>query len=344
MCHISEPIEDKIIEQSKLFAINTTVHEKLVSEALRKNLLLIGYSARGNTYRLYKFISCGHESEILTNNVRKNKPLCKECYENSTSRRLESSGVQYLNGQSYRVVQCGHVVTIKYPRMLTGKFECKECLNDINKQLADSKGLEMLGDSNRGSLYKRYRVVTCGHHVELQKSNIKHGKFSCCVCLKEKLSNEATQVGITLVGESSKGAVYREYLFPCGHSSHLKVEKVRDNLVNCFVCGDTSWTKPSNTYVFKLTDGESEWLKIGYARSVNYRKTRYGLPRTTECVLLLTKSHATGRDAALHEDEIFKSISQWKLPADRMKKYLTMSGATECYDIAALDVVKEFFK
>jgi hypothetical protein len=63
----------------KSFRCKTCQQEKLQSEAKSKGLIYLGKTK--NNYGKYKFLSCSHEQEIATANIRQNKFVCQSCCE-----------------------------------------------------------------------------------------------------------------------------------------------------------------------------------------------------------------------------------------------------------------------
>ena len=64
--------EQEIQKQSvrgKVFKCNTCLEQKLEVEANEKNLTIVGQSSDKN-FRLYKFLSCEHQTELRTASVR----------------------------------------------------------------------------------------------------------------------------------------------------------------------------------------------------------------------------------------------------------------------------------
>lgn len=334
--------------EKPIFASNIAVHEKLSNEAASRGLILTGYSERGPSYRKYNFICCGHSQDILTSNVRKNTPVCEQCRSEKLAHLLETLNLEFVksitsNRAVYKFKGCGHIKEVHLSNLTRNSVECKECLLVENVKVAQSRNLELIGDSEIGPLYKKYRFFDCGHTADLQKSNVRSGKFYCKTCKDISLALEAAEHDIELVGESDRGARYRVYKFICGHTADIKTEMVRNGVCNCPVCGETSWSKPSYTYVFKIQVGDFSWLKVGYARSLSFRKRRYGLPPGANVEELFTKRHETGKLADQYETEILCSIKEYNIDRDVMLKYMTESGSTECFTLDALPLIEKYF-
>ena len=118
--------EQEIQKQSvrgKVFKCNTCLEQKLEVEAKsKKNLTIVGQSL--DSFRLYKFLSCEHQTELRTASVRnsskKGKKFhkCWACHNEKMYSDAKAAGLILL-GESNRVsnnrwylyqADCGHVI------------------------------------------------------------------------------------------------------------------------------------------------------------------------------------------------------------------------------------------
>ena len=76
-----------------------------------------------------------------------------------------------------------------------------------------------------------------------------------------------------------------------------------------------------------------EWVKLGYAKTVEERVKTYGLPVGAEITEVIILPFDTGRAAHEAEASIHKKYKTKRLSSRKMKKYHTMSGYEECYPI-----------
>ena len=83
----------------------------------------------------------------------------------------------------------------------------------------------------------------------------------------------------------------------CGHQKEIQVSDVRRKSFSCNSCGETSWTQPSTLYLLEITVGNAKWLKLGYAKNVDARIERYGLPNNANVAKVKVKDFRTGQDA-----------------------------------------------
>lgn len=333
-----------------LLAKDRETHEKLCKEAESVGLDLVSFSDSGDSrYRVYKFANCGHSAELAVVNVRNNNFTCKSCLENNLANDANAAGIEMLGASTlskcYRKykLSCGHTQDICTPDVRRRNFRCRTCLSEKVEKDAEIAGLKIVGSSSKGCLYRRY-ILPCGHEQDITVNNVRISSFGCKECLRQKHEDEARAVALALVGASDVGGCYREYKLPCGHYADLQLSNVRSGSFACPVCGDHSWNQPSNTYVYLLSLGDFKWLKVGYAKSIDSRVSRYGLVKGSRTELLYSKKHATGKDAFREESEIISEIKRFNLCSEYMKKYMPVSGFTECFTIDALPIIEKFFK
>jgi len=217
-------------------------------------------------------------------------------------------------------------------------------INEKHKTEAAQADLTLLGKSQRGKDYRLYIFNPCGHEADLQIVHVRQNQVTCKTCLMQKRNKEAQAVGLTLIG-SGHNKDYKLYRFDaCSHETELQITHVRNNSFVCNVCEETSRTQPSYTYLIKITVGEVSWLKYGYAKSIDFRTKRYGLPASAVVKLLAHECFATGNEAHAREAAIHLQLGKHKLSARKMSNYHTKSGQTECYPMLLLHEFLNTFK
>ena len=90
--------------------------------------------------------------------------------------------------------------------------------------------------------------------------------------------------------------------------------------------------------------GADEWLKLGYAKDVDFRTTRYGLPSEAEVSVLATRPFGTGKEAREFEGALHKKYRRKRLRAKDMMDFHTGSGATECYPLTMVEKLMAAFR
>ena len=103
--------------------------------------------------------------------------------------------------------------------------------------------------------------------------------------------------------------------------------------VSSQICEDWAFTQPSQAYLLHIKVGPDEWLKLGYAKNVDYRISKYGLPSDAGVSVLVTKPFDTGQEAQAFEQSLHKKHQRKRLKASDMADFHTKSGQTECYPV-----------
>jgi len=189
--------------------------------------------------------------------------------------------------RTYKFNTCSHTAEFKTGEVRRNNFTCKECLTEKLSQEAEQVGLTLLS-AGRNADYRTYEFNVCGHTSELQTGHVRVNNFICKECLVEKLSQEAEQVGLTLLGKG-KNAHYRTYKFnACGHTAELQTGNVRNNSFTCKECLTEKLSQEAEqvgltllstgkiknrhyrTYAFKLCGHTSE-IQIGAVRDNQFR-------------------------------------------------------------------------
>ena len=126
----------------------------------------------------------------------------------------------------------------------------------------------------------------------------------------------------------------RTYRFnKCRHEQELGVSNVRRNYIVCHTCEETSRDLSSNLYLLKIQVGSIEWVKLGYAKTVEERAKTYGLPTNAKIMQVDLLPFDTGRAAHEAESSIHMKYKSKRLSSRKMKKYHTVSEYEECYPI-----------
>ena len=89
--------------------------------------------------------------------------------------------------------------------------------------------------------------------------------------------------------------------------------------------------------------GPDEWLKLGYAKNIDFRTSRYGLPSDAEVSVLASRPFDTGKEAQEFEQSLHTKYSRKRLSADEMAIFHSQSGQTECYPVQMVEtLIAEF--
>lgn len=323
--------------------------QRVTDEARAVGLELIGSSDKGDGYRRYKIVGCGHERDLRLFHVRNNRFSCTECFETTIREEADRAGLEFLNEKCektglwlYKFKSCGHLKAFPLNKVRDENVNCTSCFKDKIVKEADDAGLTLLSKGTLGKEYYNYRFKSCGHEAQFRLGNVRRGVVECKTCLDQKHHALASSRNLVLLGKGLKKN-YRLFELPCGHVQEFTLGNVLKGEFRCSECGEHAWVKPAKTYAYKITSGEVSWVKVGYAKDPEDRSKNYGLPEGSGKELLYTAEHPTGRDASYHESEILRSLSDYKIPAEEMKKYHKHSGYTECFTTGCIHLLADLF-
>ena len=131
---------------------------KLEKEANLKNLTIVGKSSDIG-FRLYKFLDCGHQSELRFANIRasiqkNDKPYkCQACYNERLARDASETGLILYGERSGRgknkwylyQAECGHSIERRADQIKIGEWKCQACIDTQLNNEAEKAGLKLLG-------------------------------------------------------------------------------------------------------------------------------------------------------------------------------------------------------
>lgn len=158
---------------------------KLNEEAGKQNCKLIGPGSNSKQ-RLY-LLSCGHECEIHTGDMRYGTFQCKKCIEEKHEKEASARGCKLIGPgrnnytRSYRLA-CGHKKILEVKHMKSGDFLCKKCIEIKHANEAIDVGCRLIKKSEKGRAYREYELGCCGHRQEITIGNIRVGDFQCHKC------------------------------------------------------------------------------------------------------------------------------------------------------------------
>ena len=254
-------------------SIELPLQEKLVQEAEENGLEIVGKSDKGVAYKRYKFKKCGHFQDIRMSHVRENCFECKTCKENiykleATAKSLELVGEpvvkQKAGFRKYRFSSCDHEMDISISAVRRGNFKCTTCYNNRLDKEAFSAGLEIVGHSKKGSRYRVYKFISCGHEQEIRLDQVFSKQLKCNCCYEDRLRNEANLAGFDLVNGGVKGDTREYQCRLCGHHSEFTTTNVRNNSVRCLNC-------LQNTRVGTASEAGVEFVGKSNSRKKHFR-------------------------------------------------------------------------
>ncbi len=319
------------------FRCQNCFNERLTLEAAAQGSILLGpgSSAHHRTYRL----QCGHEQQIRVVKMRHGRFQCQICLDLKWAEEAQAYDCKLLGpakDSRYRTYRlpCGHKKEISTGGMRIGAFLCNICFESKIVEEASSQGCVLLGPGKDNNS-RNYRL-SCGHEQSVRLENIRNGIFRCNTCLDEKIQSEARAQGCQVLG-SAKHTAYRTYRLPCGHVQEVQVTHIRNGSFSCQVCEDWAFTQPSQAYLLHIKVGPDEWLKLGFAKNVDFRVSQYGLPSDAVVSILKTKPFDTGKEAQAFEKSLHEKHQRKRLKAAEMADFHSKSGQTECYPVIMVD-------
>lgn len=265
-----------------------------------------------------------------------NSPTTKKHMEEA-----EAQGCKLLRaGRSarYRLysLPCGHDQEVELAKIRIGAFRCNVCLIEKLNREAEAQGCKLVGAGKKKD-YCLY-LPPCGHVLEVTAGNMRKGYFKCNTCLVERLEREAEAQGCKLLGAGTH-ANNRLYMLPCGHKQEIGVGNLRKGGFLCQICEETSRTLPSNVYLFRIKVDSDEWLKLGYAKSLDSRAAKYGLPESAQITTICSLPFDTGNEAHAVEAGIHKRYRRKRLTQKQMRDFHTVGGFNECYPVTMLETL-----
>ena len=325
------------------FHCDQCFHAKFKEEAKAVGLTLLG-PGKNAFYRRYQFNDCNHVQEITTHGVRKHGFRCDQCLQSRLKKEAKGVGLTLLGSgknssyRLYRLNACDHEQEIQISHVRDDNFRCDPCLQVKLKEEAKAVGLTLLGPGKNKN-YRTYQFNACGHEQEIGTGLVRKNGFRCRQCLQAKLKKEAKDAGLTILGPG-KNHRYRLYRFnDCNHEQEITMDSIRNGYFLCNQCVETSRSLPSQIYLLEIQVRKKNWLKLGYAKTINTRIKKYGLPKSASIRELVTIDFETGREAHEYESSLHQKYRRRRLPGKRMKEFHTKNGFNECYPMKMLDTL-----
>ena len=129
----------------------------------------------------------------------------------------------------------------------------------------------------------------------------------------------------------------RTYRLLCGHEREITSSSMRVGSFLCQTCEDSFYTLPSQAYLLHIKVGADAWLKLGFAKNIDFRVSQYKLPSEAEVSVLATLPFDTGLEAISFEKALHKKYRRQRLSTEEMLKFHIGSGATECYPLTMVE-------
>jgi hypothetical protein len=324
------------------------IEEEYAKAAQKVGLLLVGPSELGGNYRLYGFESCGHVQDINSVHAKRGNFKCRKCLEDKIEQEAKAIGLILLSRSAlghvyrrYRFSICGHEDDFQVGHIRRGAAVCRACHDAKLNSEADKAGLKLVGESSLGCLYRQYLIKACGHIRDFRLDSVRAKNIRCVYCFEEKLSREASLLGLRIVGNSCQGSNYRTYLLPCGHKGDFKTGHIRDlQTPTCERCGFGHYAKlGAIIYLVRLHHpifGTA--YKVGGASKLEIRKRSGGLFTDVACEVLGVWGRIDMAKIGVVriEKKMHRGLKHLRHP--NAKSYLS-SGHTEIYRLDSLGLL-----
>ena len=315
-------------------------------ESDSENVTEIG-SGHQSAYRMYRFDLCGHERELTRAAVRRGHVRCQLCFNQRLEDEAAQEGLALLGAakqptyRKYKFIACGHEREMSSAAVRVGHVRCKACLEQEIARSAAEHGLTVVG-LGRDANYRSFRFDACGHVRELSPIAVRRGVSFCRECFDASLEQQASAAGVEILGPGTRPK-YRKYRFlACGHQQEMQAVHVRLEGFHCQTCNDSVWNGQGNVYVVALSRAEERIFKVGLAKSVKGRVSRYGLKDEVDVEVAHTKLFAQYRIAHEREQGLHAAlrIAGYGLAQTKAREFLT-SGFTECYSDVPEDIAEK---
>ena len=328
---------------------------KLEKEANLKNLTIVGKNS-DTGMRIYKFLSCGHQSELRISSIRNsikrnNKPhKCWACHNEKLAREASEAGLLLYGERSGRgknkwylyQADCGHSIERRADQIKIGDWRCQACIDTKLSNEAEKAGLRLLG-KGKDKAFRTYEFIDCGHVKEISTDSVRNNTFHCDVCFWDDKHNTLEKRGLRIIGSGSKGDNRIFEFIECGHIKEISLQSALDGSFVCHECDETWYSLPSNLYLLKIKVGDEEWLKLGVAKVLETRIKQYGLPKIAVIDVLKILPTITGQEALEKESSIYHQFKSSRLGQDEMKQWHRYSGYTECYPVSLTEKFMSLF-
>lgn len=118
----------------------------------------------------------------------------------------------------------------------------KQSIKEKHTQEALSVGLELLDTPTGESGYKRYKVVGCGHVMNIRTNAVKKRKTNNChICFEDVLSKFAEKIGFKFISKTDDIGYGIYTKNDCGHTLKRRFTAVRQGEVDCDICLDETF-------------------------------------------------------------------------------------------------------
>lgn len=320
----------------------------LVEEARIAGLTILGPSEMGYYGTLsYQFDVCGHKRDVGVKEVRKNNVICSECQQNKMISDMLENGLVYLSPapptpagatkKFFMYSKCGHTDSGLRAHLTTKGKECRNCNFAKTAKKLKQNSMTLLGIQSKTKALIVFD--NCGHEGIVWTTAARSGHPVCHICRLARWKEEAREVGLEYLGSiSGRDHVY---LARCGHEIINKPANLKiTGHWTCRTCNAGFKKFRSFLYLFKMKHGGFEWVKLGFGKSPDRRRSDYKLADGVEFSLISKVEVENGTVAEHLERILHRKYKPFNIDKKLMKQYMTESGFTETYPASFLEDLK----
>lgn len=149
----------------------------------------------------------------------------------------KSYGDGYLNYSKYIVNSCGHSNYYQHTHVRRNNVKCRICLEEEYNKLANERNFDVL-HKLVGVSVQMCKCRTCGYESSRSLQALRNTKTSSCKnCYELSLIKIAEGKGLTYLGISELGGVFRKFKFnKCGHIKDINATCVSIDRFECKDC------------------------------------------------------------------------------------------------------------
>lgn len=125
-------------------------------------------------------------------------------------------------------------------------------------------GVELIGEGKDANS-KLYLIKECGHEQILYIQSVRNKKFTCSICLENKLKKEAKEQNLEFIEVDNKAGVGIYRFKECGHTQKIQYSAVRNGEFRCKTCNEMQ-------YHIEAKDAELELIGPGRNTSTRLYK------------------------------------------------------------------------
>ena len=321
-----------------------TCYEKDIREVAAKHGLTLKSMKCVQKDKREYIMPCGHTIIQMHSYLKKHSPLeCQECIKQEVEENLARNGFKFFkkvrDGYEYSCNHCGtHKISMTNTCRFGKDISCDKCYDDRLQEKAKELGFTYLKDrpvvedgSDKSAGLRWYSCNSCGEERQYLHYTMKPRGIRCNNCHQIAIKAEAALQGMEHLGHVE--GMLHKYKLNCGCERLFPLFTIRKGAWACKIHSNTYLHRPSGIYLIRITSNDFSWLKFGYAKEMNTRIDGYGLPEGSSVDILSYVPVETGYTALEVEKEIHRNLADKKIKPSYMKKFMTVSGHTECYPL-----------